>query len=109
MQAMDSSLRSGNADQLRTSISELEAAATALSDGRSDLFSTISNLNDFTRNLALNDAAVRGFTTELDAVGDVLSTNRTSLSGAIRDLATVLDTTQAAAARTVRVLGAGHG
>lgn len=95
IRAMDASLRTGNADQLRTSIRELRAAATALADGRSDLFSTISNLNDFTRNLALNDAAVRGFTSELDAVSGVLSANRTSLSGAIRDLAVVLDETEA--------------
>ncbi|MDQ6523816.1 MCE family protein [Nocardioides sp. LHD-245] len=93
--ALEKSLKDGNSTQLRTSIAELRGAATALSDGRSDLFSTIENLDTFTRNLALNDAAVRGFTTELDDVSAVLATNRTHLSGALEDLATVLAATDA--------------
>lgn len=92
--ALDESLKDGNATQLRSSIAELRGAATALSDGRTDLFSTIENLNTFTRNLALNDSAVRGFTTELEAVGVVLSSNKTNLTGAIKDLATVLAATE---------------
>lgn len=92
--SLEMALKDGNSTQLRTSIAELRGAATALSDGRSDLFSTIENLNTFTRNLALNDAAVRGFTTELDDVGAVLSNNRANLSGAIKDLATVLAATE---------------
>lgn len=92
--SLEKTLQDGNSTQLRTSIAELRGAATALSDGRSDLFSTIENLNTFTRNLALNDAAVRGFTTELDDVSGVLASNRTNLSGAIKDLATVLAATE---------------
>ncbi|MCX6399730.1 MAG: MCE family protein [Propionibacteriales bacterium] len=92
--SLEKALKDGNSTQLRTSIAELRGAATALSDGRSDLFSTIANLNTFTKNLALNDAAVRGFTTELDDVGAVLSANRTNLSGALKDLATVLAATE---------------
>lgn len=92
--SLEAALKNGNSTQLRTSIAELRGAATALSDGRSDLFGTIENLNTFTRNLALNDAAVRGFTTELDDVSAVLSSNRTNLSGAIKDLATVLAATE---------------
>lgn len=92
--SLENALQDGNSTQLRTSIAELRGAATALSDGRSDLFSTIENLNTFTRNLALNDAAVRGFTTELDDVSAVLASNRTNLSGAIKDLATVLAATE---------------
>lgn len=88
--AIEEGLRDGNSTQLRQAISELQGAATALSDGRSDLFSTVKNLNTFTRNLALNDAALRGFTTELDAVSGVLAANRTNLSGAIRDLSVLL-------------------
>ncbi|WP_377325623.1 MCE family protein [Pimelobacter simplex] len=93
--ALERSLRDGNSTQLRTSIDELRGAATALSDGRSDLFSTIKNLDAFTRNLALNDAAVRGFTTELDDVSAVLAANRTNLTGALDDLAKVLAATDA--------------
>ncbi|WP_182378817.1 MCE family protein [Nocardioides sp. WS12] len=92
--SLENALENGNSTQLRTSITELRGAATALSDGRSDLFSTIENLNTFTRNLALNDAAVRGFTTELDDVSAVLASNKTNLSGAIKDLATVLAATE---------------
>lgn len=93
--ALERSLRDGNSTQLRTSIAELRGAATALSDGRSDLFSTIKNLDAFTRNLALNDAAVRGFTTELDDVSAVLASNRANLTGALDDLAKVLAATDA--------------
>lgn len=88
--AIEKGLRDGNSTDLRQAITELQGAATALSDGRSDLFGTIRNLNTFTKNLALNDAALRGFTTELDDVSGVLAANRTSLGGAIRDLAEVL-------------------
>ena len=89
--AIEKGLRNGNSTDLREAITELQSAATALSDGRSDLFSTIENLNTFTKNLALSDAALRGFTTELDDVSGVLAENRSNLSGAIRDLATVLN------------------
>ncbi|KRB76255.1 hypothetical protein ASE01_14715 [Nocardioides sp. Root190] len=93
--AIEQGLRDGNSTDLRQAISELQGAATALSDGRSDLFGTIKNLNTFTRNLALNDGALRGFTTELDEVSGVLAANRNNLGGAIRDLATVLETVEA--------------
>lgn len=93
--AIERGLRDGNSTDLRTAISELQGAATALSDGRTDLFGTIENLNTFTRNLALNDGALRGFTTELASVSGVLATNKGNLSGAIRDLAGVLDTVEA--------------
>jgi phospholipid/cholesterol/gamma-HCH transport system substrate-binding protein len=92
--SLDRGLRNGNSGRLRVAIAELHGAATALSDGRSDLFRTIENLNKFTRNLALNDAAVQGFTQELDAVGTVLADNRTTLVGAVRDLADVLGVTR---------------
>lgn len=89
--AIERGLRDGNSSDLRDAISELQSAATALSDGRSDLFGTIKNLNTFTKNLALNDGALRGFTTELDSVSNVLAANRTNLRGAIGDLVKVLD------------------
>lgn len=91
--AVDANLKDGNADDLKQAVSGLRSAAEALSDGRSDLFGTISNLNSFTRNLAVNDAAVAGFTRELASVGEVLSTNRRQLTQAVRALAGALDTT----------------
>jgi len=92
--ALERSLKNGNSGRLRTAIAELRGAATALSDGRSDLFGTIENLDSFTRNLALNDAAVRGFTDKLDSVGTTLAANRGTLRGAMRDLADVLGLTE---------------
>lgn len=92
--ALDRSFRKGNAEHLRTAFTELRGAATALSDGRSDLFTTIENLDSFTRNLAVHDAAVRGFTTELDAVSTLLATNRRTLRGALRDLGRVFAVTE---------------
>ncbi|WP_162251589.1 MULTISPECIES: MCE family protein [unclassified Nocardioides] len=97
--ALEKSLRGGNSGLLRKAVIELHDAAAALSDGRSDLFSTVRNLDRFTRNLALNDAAVRGFTDELAAVGTVLADNRSTLRGALRDLADVLATTRKYARR----------
>jgi len=92
--ALERSLEHGNSGRLRTAIIELRGAASALSDGRTDLFGTIENLDTFTRNLALHDGAVRGFTEELDAVSSVLATNRRTLRGAVRDLAGVLGLTE---------------
>lgn len=92
--SIDASLENGNSEQLRTSIADLREAAATLSDGRSDLFTTIANLNTFTRNLAVNDGAVRGFTTKLDDVGIVLARNRKALTAAMRELASALDTTK---------------
>ncbi len=92
--ALERSMRNGNSGRLRTAIAELRGAATALSDGRSDLFSTIENLDAFTRNLALNDAALRGLTDELDAVSTTLAVNRSTLRGAMRDLGDVLGMTE---------------
>ncbi|GAC1591488.1 MAG: hypothetical protein NVS3B21_10070 [Acidimicrobiales bacterium] len=91
--AIDANLRAGNADALKRAIAGLRAAAGALSDGRSNLFGTISNLNSFTQNLAINDAAVAGFTSELGTVGEVLSTNRQQLTQAVRSLAAALQAT----------------
>jgi len=94
IRALEQSLRDGNSGRLRTAIVELHGAASALSDGRSDLFSTIENLDTFTRNLALHDGAVRGFTQELDAVSTVLASNRRTIRGAVRDLGEVLGLTE---------------
>lgn len=92
--AIDESLDEGDSTELRRAIAGLRASAAALSDPRSDLFTTIENLDTFTRALAVNDQAVRGFSTELDAVGDVLERNRRALTTVLRDLARTLRTTR---------------
>jgi phospholipid/cholesterol/gamma-HCH transport system substrate-binding protein len=88
--ALDRSLKNGNPAELRSAIQELRGAAVAAANGRSGLFSTVDNLDRFTRNLAVHDAAVRGFTRELAAVSTTLATNRTTLRAALRGLSTVL-------------------
>lgn len=91
--AMEVSLRHGNADALRTAIQGLENTATSLADGRGDLFSTVASLNSFTQNLAINDAAVAGFTTQLASVSSVLAANRRELTQAVASMAQALGTT----------------
>lgn len=83
---IEANLADGNGAELRTSVAALHDAAASLSSGRSDLFATVRNLNEFTKNLAVHDAAVGGFTTELDKVSGVLSDNRAQVTGAVRDL-----------------------
>lgn len=90
VEAVDRGLREGDSTRLRAAITGLRAAADTLSDGRSDLFTTISNLNTFTRNLALNDGALRGFTSELASVSGALADDRSDLTGAVRELAALL-------------------
>lgn len=91
--AVDANLKAGNSDELRQAVSGLRGAAEALKDGRSDLFQTIANLNSFTQNLAVNDAAVAGFTRELGSVSEVLRANRRQLTQAVSLLAGALETT----------------
>lgn len=90
LRSVDANLAAGNSTQLREALTALRGAATTLSDGRGDLFATVSNLNDFTRNLATHDAAVRGFSTRLADVGVVLRDNRTQLTAAVRELSRAL-------------------
>jgi phospholipid/cholesterol/gamma-HCH transport system substrate-binding protein len=87
---IEANLANGNSTQLRASVAALHDAAAALSSGRSDLFTTVHNLNQFTKNLAVHDAAVGGFSTELDHVSTVLRDNRTQVTGAVRDLRVAL-------------------
>lgn len=92
--ALDGSLENGNALELRRAIAGLRNATAALSDPSSDLFTTVANLDTFTRALAVNDQAVRGFAEEIDAVGEVLERNRFTLTAVLRDLSATLRTTR---------------
>jgi phospholipid/cholesterol/gamma-HCH transport system substrate-binding protein len=83
---LDANLADGNDAALRHSISGLRTAAAALADRRSDLFTTVTNLNTFTRDLATHDAAVASFTKRLDSVAGLLDENRSELTGTIRQL-----------------------
>ncbi|GGR74153.1 phospholipid/cholesterol/gamma-HCH transport system substrate-binding protein [Nocardioides luteus] len=90
---LDANLRNGNAEQLREAVEGLRSATATLSDGRADMFTTVSNLNSFTKNLAVNDAAVAGFTEQLSDVSAVLATNRRELTAAIEELSEALSAT----------------
>jgi len=91
---IDANLRAGDGTQLRRSIASLRSAADTLSDGRSDLFQTVHNLDSFTRNLAVSDGAVKGFTQELATVGKVLDTNRDTMTAAVASLGGALRETR---------------
>lgn len=87
---VEENLSNGNSTQLRSSIGSLREAVAALSDKRSDLFATVENLNSFTQNLLVNDAAVVAFNRQLDSVSAILNDNRTQLTGTVRELATLM-------------------
>ena len=91
---LDANLKAGDGSQLRRSIASLRSAANTLSDGRSDLFTTVHNLDSFTRNLAVSDGAVKGFTQELANVGKVLDDNRHSMTAAVSSLGGALRETR---------------
>jgi phospholipid/cholesterol/gamma-HCH transport system substrate-binding protein len=93
--SIDANLARGNAKQLQEALTSLRTAASSLSSGRQDLFGTISNLNEFTENLATSDAAVRGFTTRLGDVSAVLRAHRTELTGAVAALGSALESVDA--------------
>ncbi|MCW2751415.1 MAG: hypothetical protein JWR83_2525 [Aeromicrobium sp.] len=83
---IDANLKGGTAAQLRTSIAAMRAAAGDLSDNRGDLFSTIQQLNTFTKNLVVNDSALRGATSQLTEFSSVLDDNKGQLATAIQTL-----------------------
>lgn len=90
IRTVDANLGRGGAERLRASIRALQQAASTLSDGSSDLFSTVDSLDSFTRNLVEYDGAVRGFATTLDSASDLLDDNRTELTTAVRELGSAL-------------------
>lgn len=83
---IDANLGGGTAAELRSSMSAMRSAAEELSDGRSDLFVTIKQLNTFTKNLVANDSALRGATTELTEFSSVLDDNKGQLAKTIESL-----------------------
>jgi phospholipid/cholesterol/gamma-HCH transport system substrate-binding protein len=80
----------GNGARLNSTLTGLSTAVKTLADNRSDLFGTISNLQQLTTALAQNDAAVRAFNLDLASVADQLNGERTDLAQAIRQLAAAL-------------------
>jgi phospholipid/cholesterol/gamma-HCH transport system substrate-binding protein len=81
---------SGNGELLNTTIRELSSAAKTLENSSGDLFSTVDNLQKFTRALAESDAQVRQFNDKLAGVTGYLAEDRDDLGVALSSLATAL-------------------
>jgi virulence factor Mce-like protein len=80
----------GNGQALNTTLTGLSQAVKTLSDSRSDLFTTIANLQAFTTTLAQNDSVIAQFDRNLAIVADQLNGERDDLALAIKQLAVAL-------------------
>ncbi|TXS47760.1 MCE family protein [Streptomyces sp. uw30] len=80
----------GEGKNLNQTVEDLSKAVTTLSDGRTDLFGTIRNLQVFTAALAADDKSVRSFNSSLAKVADQLAGEREDLAAALKNLGTAL-------------------
>jgi phospholipid/cholesterol/gamma-HCH transport system substrate-binding protein len=80
----------GQGENLHQTVEDLSAAVTTLSDGRTDLFGTIRNLQVFTAALAADDKGVRSFNSSLAKVAEQLAGEREELAAALKHLGTAL-------------------
>jgi phospholipid/cholesterol/gamma-HCH transport system substrate-binding protein len=80
----------GQGHNLHQTVEDLSQAVTTLSDGRTDLFGTVRNLQVFTAALAADDKSVRSFNTSLATVAEQLSGERKDLAAALKNLGTAL-------------------
>jgi phospholipid/cholesterol/gamma-HCH transport system substrate-binding protein len=80
----------GQGERLNQTVKDLSLAVTTLSDGRTDLFGTVRNLQLFTAALAADDQSVRSFNDSLAQVAGQLSGERDDLSAALKQLSTAL-------------------
>ncbi|MFC5219151.1 MCE family protein [Streptomyces coerulescens] len=80
----------GQGKNLHRTVEDLSAAVTTLSDGRTDLFGTVRNLQVFTAALAADDKSVRSFNSSLAKVAEQLAAERKDLAAALKNLGTAL-------------------
>ncbi|GGV26611.1 ABC transporter substrate-binding protein [Streptomyces filipinensis] len=80
----------GQGENLHQTVHDLSQAVTTLSDGRTDLFGTVRNLQVFTAALAADDKSVRSFDTSLAQVAKQLAGERKDLADALTNLGTAL-------------------
>jgi len=80
----------GHGPAIRESLRELSAAMRTVSDGRSDLFGTLGNLQVFVDALSASGDQIVSFHDRLAAVTDVLDANRDEMGAALAGLDTVL-------------------
>jgi phospholipid/cholesterol/gamma-HCH transport system substrate-binding protein len=88
--ALDGNLTGGTAQSLATSLASLREAATDLSSDSGDIFSTIDQLNTFTENLVVNDAALRSATQDLETFAGTLDGSSEQIGAAIGTLQVAL-------------------
>jgi len=81
----------GNGTALGNSITNLAKAAQTLSGHRGNLFSTVQNLEKFTRTLKSSDAEVRKFNQLMAQVAGDLASERSDLGAALHGLTLALD------------------
>ncbi|MFE3293452.1 MCE family protein [Rhodococcus sp. NPDC059234] len=76
----------GNGDSLRTTLRELSDTMKTLSDGRTDLFGTIRNLQAFVTALSSSNQQIVQFGGRLASVSSMLADNSDELGKALGDL-----------------------
>ena len=77
----------GNGEQLNATLRDFSKAISTLSNGRDDLFGTVSSLQQFTTALANDDGGVRRVNQDLADVSVQLASERQELAAALRNLA----------------------
>ncbi|MGO3327293.1 MAG: MCE family protein [Gordonia sp. (in: high G+C Gram-positive bacteria)] len=77
---------SGQGETLHDTLSSLSAALRTVSDGRTDLFSTVKNLQVFVSALADSDAQIVSFNKRMVSVTSILDANRDDIAGAMDSL-----------------------
>lgn len=80
----------GNGRALNATLAELSAAARTLSDSRGDIFDTVKNLQVFANTLAVHDADVRQFNTQMQQFTAFLDDERSNMAGSIQSLSVAL-------------------
>lgn len=80
----------GNGRALNATLAELSAAARTLSDSRGDIFDTVKNLQVFANTLAVHDADVRQFNTQMQQFTAFLDDERANMAGSIETLSVAL-------------------
>lgn len=77
---------SGKGDQINDTLTQLSAAMKTMSDGRTDLFATVRNLQVFVSALAASDRQIVQANTRLAGITDVLTNTDDELGQAIRSM-----------------------
>lgn len=80
----------GNGRALNSTIAELSAAARTLSDSRGDIFETVKNLQVFANTLAVHDADVREFNSQMEQFSAFLDDERANMAGTVQTLSVAL-------------------